>query len=130
MKARFVIGIILAALLLLMQYRLWIADDSWPDAWSLHKQVAAQKAKNSQLKSRNHDLAAEVHDLKRGHNAIEARARKELGMVKKGETFYEIIRPAKARRASGPPPKDREKQGASAASDEQNRGRRPLLQDK
>ncbi|HET8552355.1 MAG TPA: cell division protein FtsB [Gammaproteobacteria bacterium] len=93
MNSRLVIGIILAALLLLMQYRLWIAGDSLPDAWALQKQVAAQKAKNEHLKTRNQNLSAEVHDLKQGHDAIEARARKELGMIKPGETFYQIIRP-------------------------------------
>ncbi|HET7306280.1 MAG TPA: cell division protein FtsB [Gammaproteobacteria bacterium] len=93
MKLRFVIGVILAALLLLMQYRLWIAEDSVPDAWALQKQVAAQKAKNEHLKTRNQNLSAEVRDLKQGHDAIEARARKELGMIKPGETFYQIIRP-------------------------------------
>ncbi|HET7369393.1 MAG TPA: cell division protein FtsB [Gammaproteobacteria bacterium] len=93
MNARLVIGIILAALLLVMQYRLWIAEDSLPDAWTLQKQVAAQQAENEQLDARNQNLSAEVRDLKRGHEAIEARARKELGMVKSGETFYQIIRP-------------------------------------
>ncbi|HET7588456.1 MAG TPA: cell division protein FtsB [Gammaproteobacteria bacterium] len=93
MNARLVIGIILAALLLMMQYRLWIAEDSVPDAWALQKQVAAQKAENERLDTRNRNLAAEVRDLKRGHEAIEARARKELGMIKSGETFYQIIRP-------------------------------------
>ncbi|HET6725790.1 MAG TPA: cell division protein FtsB [Gammaproteobacteria bacterium] len=93
MKARLVIGAILAALLLLMQYRLWIVEDSLPDAWALQKKVSAQKAENEQLDRRNDDLSAEVRDLKQGHDAIEARARKELGMVKSGETFYQIIRP-------------------------------------
>lgn len=96
MKARVIIGAILAALLLLMQYRLWIGEDSLPDAWALQKKVAAQKTENERLGARNDDLSAEVRDLKQGHDAIEARARKELGMVKSGETFYQIIRPRTA----------------------------------
>jgi cell division protein FtsB len=98
MKARLVIGVILGALLAVMQYRLWIADDSLPDAWILQKKVAAQKAENGRLDARNENLDAEVRDLKKGHEAIEARARRELGMVKRGETFYQIIRPRPARR--------------------------------
>lgn len=93
MKARLIIGIILGAMLLMMQYRLWIADDSLPDAWALQKQVTAQKKENQKLDSRNENLAAEVRDLKQGHEAIEARARRELGMIKPDETFYQIIRP-------------------------------------
>lgn len=93
MKARWIIGIVLGALLLMMQYRLWIADDSLPDAWQLSKQVVTQNKDNDKLKSRNHNLAAEVHDLKHGYESIEARARRELGMVKYGETFFQVIRP-------------------------------------
>ncbi|HET7674280.1 MAG TPA: cell division protein FtsB [Gammaproteobacteria bacterium] len=93
MKARLTIAALLAALLMLMQYRLWIAPDSLPQAWQLRKKVEAQQRENSRLELRNQNLDAEVRDLKQGHAAIEARARDELGMIKPGETFYQIIRP-------------------------------------
>jgi cell division protein FtsB len=92
-KARLTIAALLAALLMLMQYRLWIAPDSLPQAWQLRKKVEAQQRENSRLELRNQNLDAEVRDLKQGHAAIEARARDELGMIKPGETFYQIIRP-------------------------------------
>lgn len=93
MKARLIIAGALVVLLALMQYRLWIAPDSLPQAWQLRKKVDAQMRENSRLELRNQNLDAEVRDLKQGHAAIEARARNELGMIKPGETFYQIIRP-------------------------------------
>lgn len=96
LSPRLLIGAALAALLLLMQYRLWIAPDSLPDAWAVQRKVDAQRRENGQLRERNRNLGAEVRDLKQGHDAVEARARAELGMIKRGETFYQIIRPRPA----------------------------------
>ncbi|MDH3608488.1 MAG: cell division protein FtsB [Gammaproteobacteria bacterium] len=86
-----VIIIIMSVLLLLMQYKLWFGDASVRDVINLKQTVKEQKAKNEQVKQRNAVLAAEVEDLKTGLEAIEERARSELGMIKKDETFIHIV---------------------------------------
>ncbi|MBT8124387.1 MAG: cell division protein FtsB [Gammaproteobacteria bacterium] len=86
-----VIIIIMSVLLLLMQYKLWFGDASVRDVINLKQTVKEQQAKNEQVKQRNAVLAAEVEDLKTGLEAIEERARSELGMIKKDETFIHIV---------------------------------------
>jgi len=81
----------LILLLLLLQFRLWFSDSSLLEIWKLQQQIAEQSAENAQLKERNEALQAEVKDLKQGMQAIEERARSELGLIKKGETFYQVI---------------------------------------
>jgi len=85
------IMILLAVLLLLLQYRLWFSHDGLPSVLHLHHAVALQQQNNKKLAERNQVLAAEVHDLKSGLGALEERARSDLGMVKQGETFFQII---------------------------------------
>src|SRR3954471_16954000 len=63
------------------------------DVWRLEKQLAEQKQENLRLKQRNEKLAAEVEDLKSGKEAIEERARSELGLIKPGEVFYQVVDP-------------------------------------
>ncbi|MFZ1910504.1 MAG: cell division protein FtsB [Burkholderiales bacterium] len=82
---------VLAALIVLIQYPLWLGKGGWVHAWEAEAKVAAQQAKNSQLELRNAALAAEVVDLKQGTDAIEERARYELGMVKQDEVFFQIV---------------------------------------
>jgi cell division protein FtsB len=82
--------VIFAVALLLLQFRLWISDDGMREVWQLESQVTAQTAANAALAERNDALEAEVIDLKQGLDAAEERARSELGMVKQGETFYQI----------------------------------------
>ena len=82
---------ILTALIVLIQYPLWLGKGGWVHAWETEGKVAAQRAKNAGLELRNAALAAEVTDLKQGTDAIEARARYELGLVKKDEVFYQIV---------------------------------------
>jgi cell division protein FtsB len=82
---------VLIVLLVLLQYRLWFGDGSLPDVWQLQQQIEQQKAENEKLRERNAALEAEVKDLKQGMSAIEERARSELGLIKKGETFYQVI---------------------------------------
>ena len=84
--------IILIVLLALLQYRLWFGDGSVRSIIKLKQQVAQQQMINKKLTERNNVLAAEVIDLKSGHLAVEERARNELGMVKKDETFYQIVK--------------------------------------
>jgi cell division protein FtsB len=81
----------LAVLFVLLQVKLWFGDGSIKDGWHLQDAIAAQSSENAQLKERNQALIAEVDDLKQGLEAIEERARSELGMIKKGETFYQVV---------------------------------------
>ncbi len=81
----------LLLLLALLQYQLWFGVGSVPAAMRLRSQAEAQAAENAGLAKRNAALQAEVADLKQGQAAIEERARSELGMVKKGESFYQIV---------------------------------------
>lgn len=83
--------IVLAILLVLLQYRLWLSHDGLPSLLRLHHQVEKQKLDNDKLIERNQVLAAEVKDLKSGLEALEERARSELGMIKPGETFFHVI---------------------------------------
>ena len=91
--------LVFAGLMLLLQYPLWLGKGGWMRAWDLERQVAAQSKTNEGLKRRNAGLEAEVKDLKNGLEAIEERARFELGMVKDNEVFFQILeapRPAAA----------------------------------
>lgn len=83
----------LMGLLIILQYPLWFGSGGVLTLWRLNREIAAQKADNARLTERNAALEAEVNDLKQGYEAIEERARTELGMLKKGETFYRIIDP-------------------------------------
>ena len=95
------IGIVLIILLLGLQYRLWVGDGSLAEIWTMKSKIAEQEKKNDLLKQRNQLLKAEVVDLKRGLDAVEERARMDLGMVKKGETFYRLVeQPKKQTQAS------------------------------
>jgi cell division protein FtsB len=86
-----ILGFVLAALIVLIQYPLWIGKGGWLRVWDLDRQLGAQKARNGALEGRNATLAAEVIDLKQGYDAIEERARYELGMIRKGEVFFQIV---------------------------------------
>ncbi len=81
----------LIVLLAFLQYKLWLGEGSLNEIWQLHQAIDAQTRENAALKERNAALDAEVKDLKHGLDAIEERARAELGMIKKDETFYRIV---------------------------------------
>ena len=83
--------LILCVLLLVMQFKLWLGDGSVRDVIELRETVEQQRSKNEEIQQRNFVLEAEVEDLKTGLDAIEARARNELGMIKKDETFIHIV---------------------------------------
>ena len=85
------ITIALLALLVLIQFPLWLGKGGWLRVWELDKQVNATHAKNEELKARNAKLDSEVQDLKNGTAAVEERARFELGMIKKDEIFVQIL---------------------------------------
>ncbi len=80
----------LVALILAIQFPLWLGKGGWLRVWEVDQQVEAQAAKNGRLEVRNSALAAEVKDLKQGFDAIEERARFELGMVKNDEVFFQV----------------------------------------
>jgi cell division protein FtsB len=94
---RWILGILLV-LLLVLQYRLWVHEDGMRQAMQLRAALRVQQDENERLAERNAALAAEVEDLKSGLQAIEERARAELGMVREGETFYQVVDPVE------PPP--------------------------
>jgi cell division protein FtsB len=81
---------VLGALILAIQYPLWLGKGGWLRVWDVDRQLDTQQAKNARLETRNNALSAEVKDLKQGHDAIEERARYELGMVKNDEVFFQI----------------------------------------
>jgi cell division protein FtsB len=85
------ITVVLALLLIGLQYRLWLAPGGIPTLWQLQSQLQAQTRQNQQLAERNQVLDAQVQDLKQGLDVVEERARHDLGMIKQGETFYHII---------------------------------------
>jgi cell division protein FtsB len=89
------ITIILAILLVLIQYPLWFGKGGWRRVWELDQQVGAAQKKNEELKARNAKLESEVRDLGQGTDAIEERARNEMGMIKQGEIYVQIVEPGK-----------------------------------
>jgi cell division protein FtsB len=82
---------ILGALIVLVQVPLWLGKGGWLRVWEVDRQLDAQRAKNEQLQARNQALDAEVRDLKQGLDALEERARYELGMIKSDEVFFQIV---------------------------------------
>ncbi|MHB1359103.1 MAG: cell division protein FtsB [Rhodocyclaceae bacterium] len=78
---------VLVVLLILLQYPLWFGKGGWLRVQELERQLAAQREVNQTLEARNAAHEAEVRDLKTGYEAIEERARHELGLVKEGEIF-------------------------------------------
>jgi len=85
------ISLILVALILLLQYPLWLGKGGWLKVWDINQQVKAQQQENLKAQARNAVLEAEVRDLKQGTDAIEERARTNLGMVKRNELFFQVI---------------------------------------
>jgi len=75
-----------------LQYRVWFGSGSAQEVWRLREETKSKSAELQKLQSRNEVLRAEVEDLKRGLDAIEERARAELGMVSRDETFYQFVR--------------------------------------
>ncbi|GAB3292158.1 cell division protein FtsB [Pseudidiomarina andamanensis] len=74
-----------------LQYRLWFGKNSLPDYWHLQSDVVRQAETNTRLMQRNQVLAADIDDLREGQVALEERARNELGLIKRHETFFRIV---------------------------------------
>jgi cell division protein FtsB len=85
------LAVALAVTVVLLQYRVWLSADGVREVTRLQRAVAAQRTDNVQLADRNRQLAAEVRDLKTGMDALEERARSDLGMVGRNETFYQVV---------------------------------------
>ncbi len=85
--------ICLTALLILIQYPLWLGKGGWLRVWDLSRQLDAAMGKEQELKARNAKLASEVQDLKEGTGAVEERARYELGLIKDNEIFVQVLEP-------------------------------------
>jgi cell division protein FtsB len=83
----------LTALLLLIQYPLWLGKGGWLTVRKLDGQVEQARKKNDELRARNAKLESEVHDLQQGTGAIEERARYELGMIRQNEIFVQVLDP-------------------------------------
>lgn len=85
---------LLAGMLLLLvalQYRLWFAEGSLAEKHRLQQQVQREEAINSELRARNAVLEREVLDLQSGNDGLEQRAREQLGLVREGEVFYQVV---------------------------------------
>jgi cell division protein FtsB len=87
-----------------LQYPMWLGKGGWLSVRELSRQVGAQQAANARLRERNDTLDAEVRDLKTGTEAIEERARSELGMVRSDEVFFRLQPGTVAGGAPPPPP--------------------------
>lgn len=110
------LAIVLLVVIVLLQHPLWLGKGGWLRVWEVDRQLQEQKETNQTLELRNAGLDAEVRDLKQGYDAIEERARFELGMVKQGEVFVQIpdkpagdkaptpLPPVKPAGTSPPPP--------------------------
>jgi len=85
------IAIVLASLLVLIQYPLWLGKGGWLRVWDMEHQVNVAHEKVQALKTRNTKLESEVNDLKDGTDAVEERARFELGMLKRNEVFIQVL---------------------------------------
>ena len=82
---------VLIVLLVALQYQLWAGKGGYVHVRQLEKELVEQRKENEKLLTRNRALQAEVEDLKKGLGAVEERAREELGMIKEGETFFQIV---------------------------------------
>jgi len=88
-----IIAIVLLLLFIWLQYKIWLQDGGIPEIVQLQQEVADVKVEVQTLQERNASLDAEVKDLKKGLDAIEERARSEMGMIKEGEVYYQVIEP-------------------------------------
>jgi len=86
-----IIAFVLLVLLIWLQYKIWLQDGGLPEVMQLQQEIETVKTEVQKLQERNSSLDAEVKDLKKGLRAIEERARSEMGMIKKGEIYYQVI---------------------------------------
>ena len=99
-----ILAFIIVGLILALQYPLWLGKGGWFKVRDMDRQLDAQREDNARLKARNEALDADVRDLKTGHEAIEERARAELGMVRGDEVMFQL-QPAGSRPKAAAPAK-------------------------
>jgi len=87
------LALVLVVLIAALQWPLWFGKGGWMRVWELDQQLKAQRETNARLGARNAALDAEVRDLKTGYDAIEERARSDLGMIKQDEVFFQVVQP-------------------------------------
>jgi len=97
-----ILAIVFVLLILALQYPMWLGKGGWLQLRELNAQVAAQRQVNAELKARNEALDAEVRDLKQGVEAVEERARSELGMIRQDEVFFQLPADTPPARANKP----------------------------
>ena len=121
------LAVALVGLLALIQYPLWIGKGGWLRVWEVDRQLQLQREASKKLEVRNAGLDAEVRDLKTGYDAIEERARYELGMIKQDEVFVQIPERAPGERPAprSEKPEKSERQAVPAAARSEAGGRRP-----
>jgi cell division protein FtsB len=100
-----VLAVIFALLIVALQYPMWLGKGGWLQVRELTRQVEAQRQVNDDLKARNAALDADVRDLKAGFDAVEERARSELGMIRQDEIFFQL--PAEQAPSTSLKPKER-----------------------
>jgi cell division protein FtsB len=88
------LGLALVVLLVALQWPLWFGKGGWMRVWELDRQLVALQQTNATARARNAALDADVRDLKQGYDAIEERARTELGMIREDEVFFQIVETA------------------------------------
>ena len=110
------LAIVFLVLIAALQYPIWLGKGGWLRVRELNAQVAAQRDTNAELKARNEALDAEVRDLKQGVEAVEERARSELGMIRHDEIFFQLA-PGDAPAAGSSP----RKRGSSDVQDKDAR---------
>jgi len=98
-----ILAIAFALLILALQYPMWLGKGGWLQVRELGRQVDAQRDVNAELKARNAALDADVRDLKQGYEAIEERARSELGMIRHDEVFFQLPPEAQSAPPKAPP---------------------------
>lgn len=98
------LALALAALVVLIQYPLWLGKGGVLRVWDMERQIEVQREANGKLQVRNAALDAEVRDLKQGLEAVEERARSELGMIRKDEIFFQVLESDPAAKPAVPSP--------------------------
>jgi cell division protein FtsB len=93
-----ILAAVLSALILAIQYPLWLGKGGWMRAWHVEQEFERERDSNGRLEARNAALAAEVRDLKQGTEAIEERARAELGMIRGDEVFFQYSDESRSQR--------------------------------
>ena len=86
--------VLLVVMLGALQYELWFSKNGVREYFALKEAIQVQQHQNEQLAQRNQEIVTEINDLKNGKEAIEEHARNDLGMVKNGETFYQVVNPS------------------------------------